>query len=61
MDQNGMKVQLSQIHKLMQVQDPELCAYLEAHDSGNFYFCFRWILIVFKREFHFHEIQRLWE
>lgn len=61
MDQNGMKVQLSQIHKLMQIQDPELCSYLEAHDSGNFYFCFRWILIVFKREFHFHEIQRLWE
>ncbi|XP_005104242.1 TBC1 domain family member 15 isoform X2 [Aplysia californica] len=61
MDQNGMKVQLSQIHKLMQVYDPELCAYLESHDSGNFYFCFRWILIMFKREFHFHEIQRLWE
>ncbi|XP_046581364.1 TBC1 domain family member 15-like isoform X1 [Haliotis rubra] len=61
MDQNGMKVQLSQIHKLMQVYDPELCNYLEGHDSGNFYFCFRWILIVFKREFHFHEIQRLWE
>lgn len=33
----------------------------ESHDSGNFYFCFRWILILFKREFHFHEIQRLWE
>ncbi|BFZ09532.1 hypothetical protein BsWGS_12572 [Bradybaena similaris] len=61
MDQNGMKVQLSQIHKLMQICDPELCAYLESHDSGNFYFCFRWILILFKREFHFHEIQRLWE
>lgn len=61
MDQNGMKVQLSQIHKLMQVYDPELCAYLESRESGNFYFCFRWILIHFKREFHFHEIQRLWE
>ena len=33
----------------------------ESHDSGNFYFCFRWILIHFKREFHFHEIHRLWE
>ncbi|KAK6171577.1 hypothetical protein SNE40_019734 [Patella caerulea] len=61
MDQNGMKVQLAQIHKLMLVYDPELCHYLESHDSGNFYFCFRWILIMFKREFHFHEIQRLWE
>ncbi|BFZ25230.1 hypothetical protein BsWGS_28269 [Bradybaena similaris] len=61
MDQSGMKLQLSQIHMLMQVYDPELCAYLEGHDSGNFYFCFRWILILFKREFCFPDIQRLWE
>ncbi|CAG5121313.1 unnamed protein product, partial [Candidula unifasciata] len=61
MDQTGMKLQLSQIHILMQVYDPELCAYLESHESGNFYFCFRWILILFKREFSFQDIQRLWE
>ncbi|KAL8575545.1 hypothetical protein ACOMHN_059609 [Nucella lapillus] len=61
MDQGGMKKQLTQIQKLMQVYDPELYTYLESHDSGNFYFCFRWILIHFKREFHFHEISRLWE
>lgn len=28
MDQAGMKTQLSQIHKLMQFVDPELCSYL---------------------------------
>lgn len=28
MDQAGMKIQLSQIHKLMQFVDPELCSYL---------------------------------
>lgn len=61
MDQDGMKRQLTQIQKLMQVYDSELYTYLESHDSGNFYFCFRWILIHFKREFHFHEIHRLWE
>ncbi|KAK7494859.1 hypothetical protein BaRGS_00013986 [Batillaria attramentaria] len=61
MDQGGMKQQLTQIQKLMQVYDSELYTYLESHDSGNFYFCFRWILIHFKREFHFHEIHRLWE
>ncbi|KAJ8315023.1 hypothetical protein KUTeg_007173 [Tegillarca granosa] len=61
MDQKGMKVQLSQIHKLMQFVDPELCNYLESHDSGNFYFCFRWLLIMFKREFSFPDVQRLWE
>ncbi|XP_045196515.1 TBC1 domain family member 15-like isoform X2 [Mercenaria mercenaria] len=61
MDQEGMKTQLAQIHKLMQYTDPELCNYLESHDSGNFYFCFRWILIHFKREFSFSDAQRLWE
>lgn len=61
MDQGGMKSQLTQIQKLMQVYDSELYTYLESHDSGNFYFCFRWILIHFKREFHFQEIHRLWE
>ena len=105
MDQAGMKVQLSQIHKLMQFVDPELCSYLgswnyiqikcreitetshyqiprvfcqryawhsytciyiflnfsESHDSGNFYFCFRWLLILFKREFSFNDIMRFWE
>lgn len=25
------------------------------------YFCFRWVLIQFKREFSFQNIQRLWE
>ena len=33
----------------------------ESHDSGNFYFCFRWLLIAFKREFSFSDIMRLWE
>lgn len=25
------------------------------------YFCFRWVLIMFKREFNFPEVMRLWE
>ncbi|KAL8599061.1 hypothetical protein ACOMHN_006870 [Nucella lapillus] len=61
MDQEGMKKQLLQIQILMQFYDPELFAYLESHDSGNFFFCFRWILILFKREFPYEEVPRLWE
>ncbi|XP_064601150.1 TBC1 domain family member 15-like isoform X2 [Liolophura sinensis] len=61
MDQMGMKTQLAQTHTLMQFVDPDLCSYLEGHDSGNFYFCFRWLLIMFKREFTFPDIMRLWE
>lgn len=33
----------------------------EAEDSGYLYFCFRWLLIRFKREFIFRDVQRLWE
>ncbi|XP_044305765.1 TBC1 domain family member 15 isoform X2 [Varanus komodoensis] len=34
---------------------------LESQDSGYLYFCFRWLLIRFKREFSFPDILRLWE
>ena len=34
---------------------------LESKDSGNLYFCFRWLLIWFKREFSFCDICSLWE
>ncbi|KAL8599062.1 hypothetical protein ACOMHN_006871 [Nucella lapillus] len=61
LDQANTKKQLLQIGKLMQFYDPELFAYLERHDSGNFFFCFRWVLILFKREFPYGEIPRLWE
>ncbi|PSN55056.1 hypothetical protein C0J52_04140 [Blattella germanica] len=40
---------------------PELASYLEQHDSGNMFFCFRWLLVLFKREFSFQDIMRLWE
>jgi hypothetical protein len=34
---------------------------LDRTDSLNLFFCFRWILIWFKREFSFEDIMRLWE
>lgn len=33
----------------------------ESQDSGYLYFCFRWLLIRFKREFSFQDVLRLWE
>jgi TBC1 domain family member 15 len=32
-----------------------------ANDCLNFFFCFRWFLILFKREYHFEEIPILWD
>ena len=29
--------------------------------AGNLYFCFRWLLIWFKREFAFNDVMRIWE
>ncbi|XP_061420596.1 TBC1 domain family member 15 isoform X1 [Lethenteron reissneri] len=59
--QQGMKTQLVQLCQLLHLLDPSFCDYLETHDSGNLYFCFRWLLIRFKREFSFQDILRLWE
>ncbi|XP_067110605.1 TBC1 domain family member 15-like isoform X1 [Osmerus mordax] len=58
---HGMKTQLSQLGTLLRLLDPTFWNYLEAEDSGYLYFCFRWLLIRFKREFIFCDVLRLWE
>uniref|UniRef100_A0A8C8SDA5 TBC1 domain family member 15 n=1 Tax=Pelusios castaneus TaxID=367368 RepID=A0A8C8SDA5_9SAUR len=57
----GMKTQLIQLSTLLRLLDSGFCSYLESQDSGYLYFCFRWLLIRFKREFSFQNILRLWE
>ncbi|XP_017798163.1 PREDICTED: TBC1 domain family member 15 [Habropoda laboriosa] len=61
MDQAGMKAQLCQLYTLLSTVDPQLANYLNKHDSGNMFFCFRWLLVLFKREFHALDIMKLWE
>ncbi|XP_050688883.1 TBC1 domain family member 15-like isoform X2 [Eriocheir sinensis] len=61
MDQSGMKQQLKDVQQLVRLVDPELMSYLEARDSSNFYFCFRWLLVRFKRELNYASTLRLWE
>ena len=41
--------------------DPQLYQHLEKTDSLNLFFCFRWILIAFKREFQFEDCLSIWE
>ncbi|KAI8998591.1 RabGAP/TBC [Trametes punicea] len=60
-DQSGMKQQLSTLQQLISVMDPELYRHFEKCDGLNLFFCFRWILIAFKREFSFEDVLRLWE
>ncbi|CAK9298354.1 unnamed protein product [Gordionus sp. m RMFG-2023] len=61
LDQESMKIQLIQLYNLLAFLDPHFAIYLDKHESGNLYFCFRWLLILFKREFSFNDVMRLWE
>ncbi|XP_078036986.1 TBC1 domain family member 15/17 [Augochlora pura] len=61
MDQAGMKSQLCQLYNLLSTIDLEFASYLCKHDSGNMFFCFRWLLVLFKREFDTADIMKLWE
>jgi TBC1 domain family member 15 len=60
-DQAGMKNQLSKLRTLMEFANPKLFKYLKSHDSDNMYFCFRWLLVWFKREFTHDDVLELWE
>ena len=44
-----------------QALDPPLHAHLSSLDALSYFFCFRWILVLFKREFRLEEVLRLWE
>ncbi|XP_031718027.1 TBC1 domain family member 17 isoform X2 [Anarrhichthys ocellatus] len=59
--QEAMKLQLLQLSILLKALDPELCDFLDSQDSGSLCFCFRWLLIWFKREFSFEDILIMWE
>lgn len=60
-DQSGMHAQLFALSKLVELSDSPLHNYFKQNDCLNYFFCFRWILIQFKRELRFEETMRLWE
>ena len=40
---------------------PRLYAYLQRIDGLNLFFCFRWLLVCFKREFVLDDVLRIWD
>ncbi|KAG9019564.1 GTPase activating protein [Tulasnella sp. 427] len=60
-DQSGMRRQLSTLQNLLSVMDPELYRHFEKAGALNLFFCYRWILILFKREFPFEDVVNFWE
>lgn len=61
MDQSGMHGQLKMLDALIQFMDPVLYKRLEETETNNLFFCFRWLLVWFKREFEWEDVIRLWE
>ncbi|URE45690.1 hypothetical protein MUK42_13412 [Musa troglodytarum] len=51
------------LHKglLVELLDSPLHNYFKQADCLNYFFCFRWILIQFKREFEYDQVTHLWE
>uniref|UniRef100_A0A0N4ZCK3 Rab-GAP TBC domain-containing protein n=1 Tax=Parastrongyloides trichosuri TaxID=131310 RepID=A0A0N4ZCK3_PARTI len=61
MDQIHIRNKLTQLRDLLMIINPRFVRYLESHESGHMFFCFRWVLVEFKREFSFKDIMTLWE
>ncbi|KAI9309272.1 rab-GTPase-TBC domain-containing protein [Cunninghamella echinulata] len=61
MDQSGMHQQLLTMDNLLQMMDPNLYKHFQHTDSYNLFFCFRWLLVWFKREFSWNDTLTLWE
>ncbi|XP_052309893.1 uncharacterized protein LOC18099927 isoform X2 [Populus trichocarpa] len=47
--------------QLVELLDCPLHNYFKQNDCLNYFFCFRWVLIQFKREFEYKKTMRLWE
>uniref|UniRef100_A0A182NE53 TBC1 domain family member 15 n=1 Tax=Anopheles dirus TaxID=7168 RepID=A0A182NE53_9DIPT len=60
-DQKGMKQQLENLRVLLAFVNERLFNYMRENQSENMYFCFRWLLVWFKREFSNTDIMQLWE
>uniref|UniRef100_A0A182T604 TBC1 domain family member 15 n=1 Tax=Anopheles maculatus TaxID=74869 RepID=A0A182T604_9DIPT len=60
-DQKGMKQQLEHLRVLLSFVNERLFNYMRENQSENMYFCFRWLLVWFKREFSNADIMQLWE
>jgi TBC1 domain family member 15 len=56
-----MRFQLQTLDHLVQLLDPQLYLHLQEAECTNFFFFFRMMLVWYKREFEWMDIQRLWE
>eukprot|EP00730_Choanoeca_flexa_P004957 TRINITY_DN11848_c0_g1_i4.p1 TRINITY_DN11848_c0_g1~~TRINITY_DN11848_c0_g1_i4.p1 ORF type:complete len:558 (+),score=133.44 TRINITY_DN11848_c0_g1_i4:66-1676(+) len=61
LEQKGMLDRLELLKTILRYVDPELMRFLQTNESGHLLFCFRWLLVTFKREFQYEQVLRVWE
>lgn len=59
--QEGMRGQLERLKRLVEGRLPRLYQHLVEVDACHLFFCYRWLLIWFKREYEWEKVLRLWE
>ena len=60
-NQIGIHTQLSQLVDIIKYVDPALYVHLQHIGGSNMFFCYRWLLILFKREFPYELLPFVWE
>ncbi|CCH58870.1 hypothetical protein TBLA_0B00250 [Henningerozyma blattae CBS 6284] len=60
-DQSGIRDQMLTLSELCNMMLPKLNEHLNKCDSSNLFFCFRFLLVWFKREFSMEDICYIWE
>lgn len=60
-DQSGMKLQMVLLNELVQFMLPSLYRHLDRCELTDLFFFFRMLLVWFKREFEWDDVNTLWE
>lgn len=60
-DQSGMKKQMLVLNELLQFMFPDLYKHLAKCESTDLFFFFRMLLVWYKREFEWDDVNMLWE
>ncbi|KAL5477266.1 hypothetical protein EMCRGX_G024036 [Ephydatia muelleri] len=58
----GMNTRMTNLRELLEVTDTDFFQYLQEKPMGDsLFYCYRWFLVGFKREFEYEHVFRLWE
>ncbi|KAL5969816.1 TBC1 domain family member 15 [Taenia solium] len=60
-DSLSLSSQFVGLFKLIEILMPRFARFLREKEATSMSFCFRWFLIIFKREFSYDDIKILWE